>query len=50
MESKAEDYRRRANEAGQQAEVAHDPAAKTAWLNIAKHWRDMADQAERNGW
>jgi len=50
MGSKAKDYRRRANEAGQQAEAAHDPAARIAWLNIAKHWRDMADQAERNGW
>jgi hypothetical protein len=50
MASKADEYRHRAQDAEEQAEGVQEPAAKIAWLNIARHWRDMADQAERNGW
>jgi hypothetical protein len=50
MGSKADEYRRRAKDAEEQAEGFSDPTVKIAWLSIAKHWRDMAEQAERNGW
>jgi hypothetical protein len=49
MSDKAEEYRRRATEADEQAEAALEDSVKIAWLNVAKHWRDMADQAERMG-
>jgi hypothetical protein len=50
MGSKADEYRRRSKDAEEQAKDVQEAAAKIAWLNIARHWRDMADQAERNGW
>jgi len=50
MASKAQEYRQNADEAEQQAASVKDEAAKAIYRNIASHWRQMAQQAERNGW
>jgi len=50
MPDKSQDYQRRAKEAEQKAREASGDDAKTSWLNIARHWRLMAEQAERNEW
>jgi len=50
VESKAEEYRRRAKDAEQQAEQARDVAAKRSWGEVAEQWREMAIRAERHGW
>ena len=50
MASKAKEYRQKADEAEQQAASVTDEAAKAIYRNIASHWRQMAEQAERNGW
>ena len=47
METKAEQYRRKAEEAEQLAESVRDYAAKQAYVEIARQWREMAAQAER---
>ena len=49
MASKAEEYRRKADEAEKHAAVVKDEAAKAIYRNIASHWRQMAEQAERYG-
>jgi hypothetical protein len=46
----AEQYRARATEADKRAEEAHDPDLKQTFRDIARQWREMADQAERQGW
>ena len=47
--TRAEQYRLRAKDAEQCAKESRDSDAKRTFLEIAKNWRDMADQAERHG-
>ena len=42
------EYRRKAEEAEKAAEKATDEKTKSAYLEIAKQWRLMADRAERD--
>jgi len=49
MASKAEQYRRKAEEAEKQAAGVKDEAAKAIYRNIAAHWRELAEQTERRG-
>jgi len=46
----AEQYRLRAKEAEQQANKVSDRSVKQSFLDIARQWRELADQAERHGW
>jgi hypothetical protein len=48
--TKAEQFRRKAEEAEAQAVRMTDLAAKEASLEIARLWREMAAQADRNKW
>jgi hypothetical protein len=50
MVTQSEQYRQRTKEAEQNAEKARDAEAKAAWLKLAKGWRELADQVERNDW
>jgi hypothetical protein len=50
MASKAEEYRRNAEDAEKKASEVTDAQAEAIYRNIAAHWRAMAEQAERNGW
>jgi hypothetical protein len=43
---RAEEYRRRAEEAEAMAAAARDPSAKQAYLEIAQQWRQLAEHAE----
>jgi hypothetical protein len=47
MNSKGGEYRQMATEAEKQAEATVDHNAKLTYRDIAKQWREMADQAER---
>jgi hypothetical protein len=47
METRAEEYRRKAAEAEESAARTRDDAAKRIYLEIARLLRQMADQAER---
>jgi hypothetical protein len=47
--SKADDYRRRAEECKTSAARARDPKVKRALEEAARRWRLMAEQAERYG-
>ena len=49
MASKAEEYRRYAKDADKKASEVTDAQAKAIYRNIAAHWREMAEQAERSG-
>jgi len=48
--TKAEEYRHRAEEAEQRAKQARDLNAKRTYEDVARRWRIMAEQAERNSW
>jgi hypothetical protein len=48
--TRAEEYRLRAKEAEEQANKVRDPGARQGFLDIARQWREMAEQAERHGW
>ena len=50
MASKADEYRRNAEDAEKKAGEVTDAQAEAIYRNIAAHWRAMAEQAERNGW
>lgn len=50
MASKAEEYRRHADDADKKAGETRDAQAEAIYRNIAAHWRAMAEQAARNGW
>ncbi len=50
MDSKADEYREKAEEAETRSEKTNDCEAKITWREVAEHWRYMAAQAERNGW
>lgn len=46
----AEDYRAKARECEENAETTTDPEIKQGWwLDLARQWRQMADQWERYG-
>jgi hypothetical protein len=45
--SKAEEYRKRAEECEKKAELAHDFDAKQTFLDAARQWRKMVEQADR---
>jgi hypothetical protein len=47
VELKAQDYRRRAEEAEERAKTAHDVLAK-AWKQVAADYRYLADQQDKN--
>jgi hypothetical protein len=47
---KADDYRRRAEEAGQKAKACRDPEERRTFEQIARDWLVLAEQAERLGW
>jgi nicotinamide-nucleotide amidase len=42
-------YRLRAKEAEEQASKTRDPSAKQGVLDLARQWRELAEQAERQG-
>jgi hypothetical protein len=46
-DNKADHYRTRALEAERRAAEAIDPELRRTWLAVAQHWREMADQADR---
>jgi hypothetical protein len=48
--TRAEEYRQRAKEAEEQANKVRDLSAKQDFLDIARQYRKMAEQAERQGW
>jgi len=43
---RAEEYRKKAEEAEAMAAAARDPSAKQAYLEIAQQWRQLAEHAE----
>lgn len=47
MVSKAQEYRRQAEEAERKAEATTDPQAKRAYLRLAASYKELADLAER---
>ena len=47
--TRADLYRARAKEAEELAKQAREEHLKQAYLQIAREWRDLADQLER-GW
>jgi len=51
VESKAQEYRRRADEAEARAKTADDVSAKGAWEQVAVDCRYLADQQDKmEGW
>jgi hypothetical protein len=48
MSAKADEYRKKAEEAEATAAKVRDWEAKQTYLEIARTWRAMAEQAERN--
>jgi hypothetical protein len=48
--TRAEEYRLRAKEAEAQAAKTIDSSAKEGFLEVARQYREMADQAEQYGW
>jgi hypothetical protein len=49
MESKAEEYRRMAEDAEKNGDETRDEAEKRKWREIAEQWRTMAATADRQG-
>jgi hypothetical protein len=47
--SKEEEFRARAEEADKKVVQASDPEARLAFVEIARNWRIMAEQAKRLG-
>ena len=45
--TRADDYRRRAEEADERARQTRDPEAKRTFHEVARQWRDLADQVEQ---
>jgi hypothetical protein len=45
--TQAEESRRKAEEAETKAETADNAAVKQSYLEIARYWREMADESER---
>jgi hypothetical protein len=50
MSAKADEYRRRAEEADEIARTAPDKEGRANWEAIARQWRDLARQAEEQRW
>ena len=50
MESKAEEYRRKAVDAEKTGDETSDVVAKRIWHEVAQQWREMAASAARHGW
>lgn len=50
MTTKAEEFRRKADEAEAKAASVMDLEVQQAYTEIARLWREMAAQAERNRW
>ena len=50
MRTKAQEYQRNAEDAEKEAERVKDPIAAETYRDIARRWRQMAEQAERLGW
>ena len=48
--TRAEEYRQHAKAAEEQADKIQDSWAKENLLDIARRWRELADQAERQSW
>ena len=48
--TKAEQYRKLAEEAAKRAQSVKDSEAMRMYQQLADSWREMAEQAERNGW
>ena len=48
--SKAEQYKTPAEEAERRAEAVKDSEAQRMYRQLAASWREMPEQAERNGW
>jgi hypothetical protein len=48
--TRAEEYRRRAKEAEENATKTSNSVTREGFLDIARQWREMAEQAERDGW
>jgi hypothetical protein len=48
--TKAEEYRKNAEAADEQAQASRDYHAKQTYEQVARDWLKMAEQAERNGW
>ncbi len=44
--TRAEEYRRRAEQCEQAAKVAADLIARRSYIDMARRWRDMAERAE----
>jgi hypothetical protein len=47
MSAKAEECRKKAEEAEAMAAKVRDPQARETYLEIARTWRELAKQAER---
>lgn len=47
--TRAEQYRARAEEAERRGAQVRNADVKRAYFEIARQWREMADQAERQG-
>jgi hypothetical protein len=48
MASKAEDYRARAAKASAWLNAIRDPTLKAQYLELARQWRGLAEQAEQD--
>jgi hypothetical protein len=46
----SKECRRKAEEADELAQKTTDAAVRTAYEEIARRWREMAERAERNKW
>jgi hypothetical protein len=46
MSVRAERYRKKAAECEQAAQRLSDPATRSIYLDLVKHWKDLARQAE----
>jgi hypothetical protein len=47
--TRAEEYRQRAKEAEENAKRTNNPDTKEGFLELARKWRQMAEEAERGG-
>jgi hypothetical protein len=50
VSGKAEEYRREAEKAEKMAEASRDQSVREQYGDIAKKWRELAAQAEKQGW
>ena len=50
MATRADEYRRKAREAEQQAEKVSDPEAKRIYRDLAVQWQQLAIGAAKHNW